>query len=152
MKIPKIIHENPIPAGIAGGVALLLFYFAILSLANSPEHAISQFLGMWYWVLALAIGFGVQIGLYAHMSGIAQRAGVSITAGVAASGGMSTTAMAACCAHHVADVAPLVGLTVVSAFLVKYQTAFLVIGVLSNIIGIVIMVRAINKMKTKKCH
>ncbi len=46
--------------------------------------------------------------------------------------------MAACCAHHLADVLPLLGLSGVAIFLVRYQLFFIIAGVLSNVVGITI--------------
>ena len=53
--------------------------------------------------------------------------------------------MAACCAHHLADVLPLLGLSGVAIFLVRYQLFFIVVGVLSNIVGITIMLETIQR-------
>jgi len=141
------LYKNPINAGILGALALLLFYFIILTIANSPSHAVQQFLDMWYWVVTLAIGFGIQIGLYVHITNTKHQLSKGATASVATSGGMSTVSMAACCAHHLTDVLPLLGLAAAATFLVKYQTLFLLIGVVSNLIGITMMLKIIKKEK-----
>lgn len=49
--------------------------------------------------------------------------------------------MAACCAHHVSDVLPILGLTAAATFLAKYQTAFMLAGLGANLIGIVVILR-----------
>ena len=54
-------------------------------------------------------------------------------------GGVSATAMVACCAHHVTDVLPLVGLTAAATFLAEYRLAFMAIGLGTTILGIVFM-------------
>ena len=59
--------KKPIIYGIISGIILLAVYFAILSLANSADHAISQFFSMWYFILALAIGFGIQVSLFTYV-------------------------------------------------------------------------------------
>ena len=141
------VLKKPLLSGILGGVFLIAFYFAILILANSFNHALSQFLSMWYWVIALSIGFGAQIGLYAYMRNeIAARALSSATAGIAASGGVSATSMAACCAHHLTDVLPLLGLSALSIFLLKFQTPLMLLGLLSSFIGLVMMLRMMKRM------
>lgn len=53
--------------------------------------------------------------------------------------------MIACCAHHLSDVLPFVGLAGLAAFLVDYQVFFIVLGVVSNIIGIMIMLESIQR-------
>lgn len=135
--------KKPVLFGFIGGLALLFIYFSILALLNSPAHAWEQFLEMWYWILLLAAGFGVQVGLYTHIR-MAHRLQQANTTAVAASGGMSTVSMAACCAHHLVDVLPLLGLSAAAIFLVKYQTFFILVGVMSNLVGITIMLRVIQ--------
>lgn len=125
-----------------GGIWLLVFYFGLLSIANSPSHAGQEFARLWYWVIALAAGFGLQIGLYAYAK---ERMSHVHAAGVAASGGISGASMAACCAHHLTDVLPLIGLTALSTFLGQYQIVFMIAGVISNLIGVLIMLRMIKK-------
>ncbi|MFH2014055.1 MAG: hypothetical protein ABIJ17_03750 [Patescibacteria group bacterium] len=53
--------------GIGGGLSLLIFYFLILTLANSFSHSIEQLQDLWYWILALVIGFSIQVGLYSYI-------------------------------------------------------------------------------------
>jgi hypothetical protein len=55
--------------------------------------------------------------------------------------------MVACCAHHVADVLPLVGLTAAATFLANWKIPFMVVGLLTNLIGIAIMLREILKAR-----
>lgn len=122
-------------AVLAGGF-LLAIYFGILTVANSAEHALDELVRLWYWMVPLVLGFALQIGLFAYARG-ATRKGEVHAHGVAASGGASTLSMVACCAHHVADVAPLVGIAGAAAVLASYQGLFLLLGVLSNLVGLV---------------
>ncbi len=131
--------------GFAGSTVLLLLYFGLLTALNSFEHALTQFSEMWYWIMALAAGFGIQIGLYSYVrTGIKQK---SANAGksVAAAGSVSGTSMVLCCLHHVTDAIPILGLSAAALFLTQYQTLFLFLGVLSNIVGIAMMLEIIQK-------
>lgn len=129
--------------GVAGSLGLLVLYFAVLTLANSFSHAISQFSQFWYWILILAAGFGTQVGLYTFI-----KTRQKVSGGIlAASGSVSTGSMIACCLHHLTDVLPLMGLAAASLFLIKYQLFFLILGVISNFIGITIMLEIIYKNK-----
>ena len=60
--------------------------------------------------------------------------------------------MIACCAHHLSDVLPIIGLSAAALFLDRFQTLFIVVGVLSNLIGINMMLKIIqdNKLYVKK--
>jgi hypothetical protein len=122
--------------GGAAASALLTFYFATLALAESLKHALSTFTEMWYLILPLVIGFGVQAGLYYHLK--------NGKAGFAAAGGLSSTSMVACCAHHAADVLPILGFSAAAAFLGEYQKPFMVVGIFSNLIGIAYMTKSIR--------
>lgn len=120
---------------------MLSIYFAILIFAQSLDSALYLFSDMWYWILLLAAGFGTQLGLHIYIKGALRQRRAAATAGVAASGGVSTVAMVACCAHHIADVLPILGLSAAAVFLVDYQTAFILLGVFSNLTGITMMLR-----------
>jgi hypothetical protein len=47
--------------------------------------------------------------------------------------------MAACCAHHVTDVLPILGLTAAATFLAQYRTAFMLVGLGITLVGITVM-------------
>lgn len=128
--------------GAFASLILLVFYFSILSLAESLSHAVSQFWQSWYWILLLVAGFGTQVGLFAFVRE-KQKAVSGKT--VAASGGVSTGAMIACCLHHAADVLPLMGLAAAAAFLTQYQVWFIILGVLSNLVGIAMLLELIQR-------
>lgn len=137
--------NRPIIIGASGAIGLLTLYFGIVTVANSFSHALEQFSEMWYWITPLVIGFGTQIGLYSYArSGLRERV-KGAKAEVAATGTISTGSMIACCAHHVADVLPILGLSAAAVFLVKYQVSLILLGIFSNLVGITIMLSIIQK-------
>ncbi len=130
--------------GFGAGLLLLAFYFGILTLSQGIGHAIQQSAKLWYWLLALAAGFGIQAGLFDSIRrSLKERR--AATASVATSGGVSAGSMAACCAHHLSDVLPLIGLSGLAAFLVNYQLFFIIIGVLANAVGITVMLEIMQR-------
>jgi hypothetical protein len=142
----------PLGAGVLGAIFLTGVYLGIVSLAESPEHALDLFWQDKAFVIPILLGFGTQVGLYTllkkglYMPMHLPAAGATTAAG----GGMSTMAMVACCAHHVADAAaavPLVGLTAAATFLANWKIPFMVVGLLTNLIGIAIMLREILKAR-----
>ena len=139
----------PLGAGVLGAIFLTGVYLGIVSLAESPEHALDLFWQDKAFVIPILLGFGTQVGLYTllkkglYMPMHLPAAGATTAAG----GGMSTMAMVACCAHHVADVLPLVGLTAAATFLANWKIPFMVVGLLTNLIGIAIMLREILKAR-----
>ncbi len=137
--------KRHILVGIGAAVLLIIIYLGIITLAQDITHAWEQTVELWYWVLALAGGFGIQAGLFSFIRyGIRERRAAA-TGSVATSGGVSAGSMAACCAHHLSDVLPLLGLSGVAIFLVRYQLFFIIVGVLSNIVGITIMLETIQR-------
>lgn len=142
-----IARKKSIFWGVAGGVLLLGIYFVIVSLANSSAHAIEEFIQLWYWISALTVGFGIQVGLYAHVRQTIKikKEMLQASSAVAAGAGVSTVSMIACCAHHLTDFLPILGLSVAAAFLSTYQLVFIMIGIISNILGITYMLSIISK-------
>src|SRR3989344_4086521 len=63
----KYLVRRPIVFTLLGSFSLLTLYFLILIFANSLQHAIQEFLRMWYWVLLLVIGFCFQICLFLYI-------------------------------------------------------------------------------------
>lgn len=138
-------RNKPLFAGMGGAIGLFILYFGIVSLSESFGDALYQFGEIWYWVFLLVAGFGTQVGLLVYVRDAAHGKTAGATAGVAASGGVSTLAMIACCAHHVTDVLPILGLSAAAVFLVEYQTPFILFGVFSNLAGITVMLGIIQK-------
>lgn len=133
--------------GVIGGALLLGIYFSIVSVANSFGHAENEFGKLWYWIAALTVGFGIQLGLFTH---VRQTVKIKLqsrgaTTAVATGAGVSTVSMIACCAHHLSDLMPILGLSVAAAFLVQYQLVFILAGVVSNIFGITYMLSIIAR-------
>ena len=142
----------PSAAFIIGAGFLTLLYFGIVSLAESPQHAIELFWEDRWFVLPIILGFGVQSSLYIILKKqlfipVAQTGASGAMTG--ASGGVSTAAMVACCAHHVADVLPILGLTAAAAFLAEYRIAFMVVGLGMTFLGIVVMLTILFKERRK---
>lgn len=121
---------------LAGGGGLVLLYVLTLSVLNGVAYTVDTTLALWYWMAPLVVGFGLQMGLFAHSRSLAKAGMSPHSSGVMASGGASAVSMIACCAHHLTDVLPLVGLAGVTLLLSSYQSLFLLAGVLSNVVGI----------------
>ena len=145
----NFLWKRPLLAGVLGGAFLLSVFFGLMLLTNPLSVAVMEFKRLWVWIALLVTGFSIQVYLYAFLKKYILEAAVlnAATAGVAASGGMSGGAMVACCAHHFTDVLPFLGFAAAAAFLSRYQELFLLVGVLSNVIGIVMMLGVFKRMK-----
>ncbi|MBI2907383.1 MAG: hypothetical protein HYX92_07000 [Chloroflexi bacterium] len=137
--------KRHVAIGVGAAALLLLVYVGIVSAAQGLDHALDQAASLWYWMLLLAAGLGAQVGLFSFIrQGLRERRAAE-AANVAASGGVSAGSMVACCAHHLSDVLPILGLSGVAGFLASYQVFFLIVGILSNAIGITMMLETIQK-------
>ncbi|MHB8087656.1 MAG: hypothetical protein ACYDH2_05345 [Anaerolineaceae bacterium] len=138
-KSRKII---PIIAAVLGSLFLATVYFGIVSWAESFNHAVEFFWQDRWIVLPIILGFGVQVALYTIIRFKIflpiEHVGLSGPS-VGASGTTSTIAMVACCAHHLTDVLPILGLTAAATFLAKYRILFMAVGLGSSLLGIAYM-------------
>lgn len=142
----------PIGAGLAGAIFLTGLYFGLVSLAESPRHALDLFWEDRWIVGPIILGFGVQMALYVILK---KRLFVPVAstgpsgALTGASGATSTAAMVACCAHHVTDVLPILGLTAAATFLAEYRIAFMIVGLSMTLLGILVMLGILFKERRK---
>ena len=142
----------PVGVGLLGAGLLTLLYFGIVSWAEGLQHAVELFWQDRWIVLPIILGFGVQSGLYIILK---KRLFLPVEstgpsgALTGAGGGMSTVAMVACCAHHVTDVLPILGLTATAAFLAEYRTIFMLVGLSTTLLGIVVMLIILMRERRK---
>jgi hypothetical protein len=137
------IRPRSVVAGLVGAIALLGLYLAIISLAQGVPHAFEQLAADAPFVGLIATGFGTQVALFVELRAVDRRhrAAAAVTA---AGTGTSVAAMLACCAHHVVDLLPLVGLSAAAAFLNQYKTPLLLLGLAMNLLGIVVIARQLR--------
>lgn len=148
------IPLRPVVAGILGAAALLALYLGLIALAQGWSHATQQLaLDRWY-VGAIMLGFGTQVGLFTWLRAL--HASAMAAGGVAASTGTSTAAMLACCAHHVADVLPVLGLSGAAIFLNDYKTELLWLGITMNAAGVSYLLIQVRRARLQQgaahCH
>jgi hypothetical protein len=138
-------RRRAVAIGLLGSLALSAVYLGVVSLAESPRHALDLFWQDRWLVLPIMLTFGVQVGLYAFARAGAHLAPAAAGASTAAGGGMSTVAMVACCAHHVTDVLPIVGVSLAATFLTTWKTSLMGFGLAANLAGIVVMLWLIRR-------
>ena len=142
-------HLKPYHYGIVTAVLVVAFYLGLITLTSDWYNAKAQFYDYRWWIVSLAGGLGIQVGLYTQMRRMLASAHLKAAAsGMAASGGMSGVAMALCCSHYLAGLLPLIGLPFFAtavAGLERYQTQLFIIGVFSNILGLAYMIWVMSK-------
>jgi Cu+-exporting ATPase len=140
-----VLHRNPMSpdtvkpvlAGTFALLAMLAVYFGVLTLVSGWDFTLSEFARYWYYVVALAFGFGLQIGLYTHLKQtLAHHHDHGAGKIVAASGTTSTAAMISCCAHYLTNILPIVGATGLVTLVAQYQVELFWVGLAFNAGGI----------------
>jgi P-type Cu+ transporter len=127
---------KPILYGTTAGSLMLAVYFIILALVSGWEFTLEQFAQFWYFIVALVVGFGVQIGLFLRLRHVTDHGDGSGKV-VAVSGGTSTVAMISCCTHYLANILPVLGATGLVALVAQFQSELFWVGLAFNAGGVV---------------
>ena len=143
---------RPLQFGIGAFVLLLAIYFVVVSLISGINFALEQFATFWYFILPLALGFGIQVGLYTYLKYLVGQHGASGKV-VAVSGTTSTAAMVSCCAHYLTNILPILGVTGILAVVAEYQVELFWLGLAFNAAGILYVASMVIKAtkEHKKC-
>jgi Cu+-exporting ATPase len=120
---------------VLAGAALLVLYFGLVSLVSGVGFMLDQFAQFWPFVIALAIGFGVQVGMYTFLRNAVHAAHGSGKV-VAVSGTTSGAAMVSCCAHYLVNLLPALGATGLITLIGQYQVQLFWFGLAANAAGI----------------
>lgn len=139
----KIIVQS-IFFGLAAGLFLLSLYFSVTTFISGWNFTQAQFFSFWFYLIALAAGFGTQVGLYAYLKKAIHRQNGAGKV-LAASGTTSTLAMVSCCAHYLVNIAPLLGIAGALTVLAEYQLQFFWVSLAFNLAGILYIANKIVK-------
>ena len=135
--------------GVLATTVLLIVYFTVVSLVSGWTFAEAQFRQFWYFVVTLAVGFGIQVGLYSYLKLIVK----NVTPGVvAASGTTSTVAMISCCAHYLVNVLPILGAVGIITVISQYQVQLFWVGLAFNFAGILYMASKVRLVISNQSH
>ncbi|MDP2628307.1 MAG: hypothetical protein Q8P15_00220 [Nanoarchaeota archaeon] len=135
--------------GIIAVLIVLLINFIVLYSLDFPLMAIEIIKKYWFLLIFLIGGFGTQVGLFTYYHSLDA---ISCSTTVA-SGGISGVSMILCCSHYILNLLPFLGAIVGMSWLVslsKYTLHFLIVGVISNIIGIGVLFYQKNKYRKLK--
>jgi uncharacterized membrane protein YraQ (UPF0718 family) len=124
--------------------AMALFYLAVVRAASgSWSHLVDQAGQDWYYLVAILVGFGTQVTLVSELRHRRRYGrGAAVTAGLGA--GASTAGMVACCAHHLADLLPIVGAASAAGFVTDYRVPFMLAGIAINVGAVILAARRLG--------
>lgn len=139
------MNKRPFIAGLIAADTLLALFIILVTSISGWATTKSQFGQYWFYLVPLAIGFGIQVGLYVYLREVLKRAMSKKVMGV--TGGTSTAAMISCCAHYLVNILPIISATGVAAFIGQYQVKLFWIGIAFNLFGIVYIVRQVVRAR-----
>lgn len=145
----KYDAAKPVVWGLIAAFSLVLAYFTVISLISGFLFTENQFFKFWYYYAFLALGFGIQIGLYSYLKQTV-RGRANGKAVVVTTGATSTAAMVSCCAHYLANILPLVGISAFASFIGEYQTRLFWAAIALNLAGIAYVLNKIVKINKNK--
>ena len=128
----------PVFKGFLAASLLLIFYFATVTLISGWDFAQSQFAKYWYFIVLLAFGFGIQVGLYTYLKNSIRKQNISAKV-LAVSGSTSGAVMISCCSHYLVNILPILGISGFITFVTQYQVQFFWVGLVLNLVGIAYM-------------
>ena len=138
----KIILSSAFKGFLAASL-LLIFYFATVTLISGWDFNKSQFAKYWYFILSLALGFGIQVALYFYLRDIS-RQNIS-TKVLATTGTTSAAAMVSCCSHYLVNILPIVGISGFVTLVVQYQIQLFWFGLIANLAGVLYVTNRVVK-------
>ena len=121
--------------GFLAILGLFTLYAVTMTALSGIEAAVEQFRVLWYLMLPLVIGFGIQVGLYRELRDRI-RGGNGARNVLVVTGANSTVAMISCCAHYLANILPLLGATGLLTLVGQYQIELFWVGLAANLLGI----------------
>lgn len=136
------MYVLPIISGIVSTLGLLAFYGTTLVTLNGWQGASQEFQSLWWLLGPLAIAFGTQVGMYVSLK---RRLRARSTASLAGGGASAGVSMVACCVHHATDALPILGMSALGLFLIRFQKPLLLTSIAINVAGIWYMYKLLRR-------
>ena len=136
---------RPYIFGLFAIFVLLAFYLGVLTLVSGWSFAAGQLSKYWYFIISLAIGFGIQVGLFNYIRQMHQKMSAGM---VTATGTTSALSMISCCTHYLVNLLPILGIAGIVTLVSAYQIQLFWLALAFNFVGIIYMVNKVHKLNT----
>jgi hypothetical protein len=136
----KAIRAGVLAAGVLG-----LFYALVVGGVGGLAHLGQQAADDWPWLAMILTGFGTQVALFVELRHRKRLHDAAMKTATSGGAGASAVGMVACCAHHVADLAPIIGATGLAVFLTDYRIPIMILGIGINALGVVLATRRLRR-------
>jgi len=140
------VNIRSVRAGLLGAAGLAVFYAGVVGgVSRSLSHLAAQMASDWPWLAVILVGFATQVALIWELRR-RHRMNRTTAAATGTGTGASAAGMVACCAHHIADLAPFLGAGAAATFLLDYRIPFMVVGIGVNTVGVAIAIRRLHHL------
>lgn len=139
------VHVRSVAIGLLAGALLAAAFVAVVAGTAGWAHLRTQIDDNWWLLFPLLAGFVTQVTLMVELRRrhrLMHTAAVSVGAGA----GVSGVGMVACCAHHLADLAPLAGATGFATFLTDAQRPLMFAGLALNVAAVIYAARLLHRI------
>lgn len=137
------VSQVSVVIGVVAAAALGMVYTVVVGGVGGLGHLAQQAAADWPWLALILAGFGAQVAAYSELRR-RRRLAATVRAAAGAGGGASAVGMVACCAHHVADLAPLIGVSGLAVFLTTYRVPIMLVGIAVNAVGVTAAIRRLR--------
>ena len=130
--------------GVAASGALTGFYIAVLAASGGWVHLVDQTRADWWLLGPIIVAFGTQVALSVELRHRhhAEHLGATTGAGT----GASAVGMVACCAHHLVELAPLLGAAGIAGFLFDWRIPLMAAGLAINLVAVTFAARRLAQL------
>jgi hypothetical protein len=139
------VDTNALRAGVLAAAALCLLYAVVVGGVGGIVHLGQQAVDDWPWLMLILAGFGTQVALFVELRRRHRLHDAAIKTAAGGGAGASAVGMVACCAHHIADLTPIMGVSGVAVFLTDYRTPIMIVGIAVNALGVVLATRRLRR-------
>lgn len=122
--------------GAAASAALAAFYVGVLAASAGWSHLVDQASTDWWLLAPIIVAFGAQVALTAELRHRHRAHHLATTTGAGA--GASAVGMVACCAHHLAELVPVLGAAGMAGFLLDWRIPLMLGGLAVNLVALAI--------------
>jgi hypothetical protein len=139
------LSPNAVRAGVFATAGLGLFYALVVGGFGGLAHLGQQAVEDWPWLVLILAGFGTQITLFVELRHRHRLHDAAMKTATGGGAGASAVGMVACCAHHLADLAPIIGVSGVAVFLTDYRIPIMIGGIAVNALGVVLATQRLRR-------
>lgn len=133
--------------GAVAAAGLATFYVAVLAGASGWSHLADQARTDWWLLVPIVLGFAAQVALTVELRRRHRARHLATTTG--AGTGASAVGMVACCAHHLVELAPVLGAAGLAGFLFDWRIPFMLAGIAINAAAVAISARRLAHLEPR---